>query len=90
MHNFAAAQRQYDRRLPMDTPCAPQSDPMDQLRDDLANRRNAQDIASAVWDHLNDTDADIDMIRKAAHGDQAAAIALFDAAIKSVAQQRAA
>ncbi len=89
MHNFAAAQRRYDRRLPADVPKPMQPDPMDQLRDDLANRRDAQDIASAVWDRLNEADSDIAMIRKAAAGDGAAALALFEAAIKTVALQRA-
>ena len=92
MHNFAAAQRQYDRRLPAEPPqpAHPALDPMEELRNDLAKRLDAQDIASAVWDRLNDSNADIDMIRNTACGDKTAAMALFDAAIKAVALQRAA
>jgi len=88
MHNIAAAQRRYDRRRPVEAPSPAAPDPMDQLRDDLADRRAAQDIVSAVWDRLNDNDADIDMVRQAANGDQAGAIALFEAAIKAVALRR--
>jgi len=90
MQNLAAAQRRYDRQLPMEAAETAVADPMDQLREDLGNKLDAQDIASAVWDHLNDGNGDIEMIRKAAFGDKAAAMALFDAAIKKVALDRAA
>jgi hypothetical protein len=87
---FARAQSRYDRQLPRDEPEAVAVDPMDQLRDDLSKKLDAQDIACAIWDHLNETDADIEMIRKAAFGDPAAAMEIFKAAIKKVALDRAA
>jgi len=87
---LAAAQRHYDRQLPVDGPESGVADPMDQLRADLGNKLDAQDIASAVWDQLNGTDTDIEMIRKAAFGDKASAMAIFDATIKKIALQRAA
>jgi hypothetical protein len=102
MQQIAAAQRRYDRQLPMEpaSPAGPQvarllrvaePDPFAALREDIArDYRAAQDISTAWYDALFDGDDNNTVVAHLLAGDDAGALAAVRRALCAVADARAA
>jgi hypothetical protein len=100
MQQIAAAQRRYDRQLPMEPSPQPQvarllrvaePDPFAALRDDVVrDYRAAQDISTAWYDALFDEDDNNTVVGHLLAGDDAGALAAVRRALCAVAAARAA
>ena len=97
MQQLAAAQRRYDRQLPLEP--APQvarllqvvePDPFALMREDIArDYRAAQDISTAWYDELFDEDDNNVVVCRLLQGDDAGALSAIRRALCAVADARA-